>query len=121
MKADFLAGLVITRIDSVSTLFTPQGNKLKRRNRRGWALVIKYEGETVYRSGEKTYLSDGNHVLILPKGCSYEWECTKEGHFAIVEFESESTYPEPLCFPVKDGWIVIKVRRFRDLWMATNG
>ncbi len=118
MKIDILSNLVITKIHSVSTLYTPKNTKQKRNNRRYWAVVIKYEGETVYTSNGKQFLSDLNHVVVLPKGCSYDWQCTRSGHFSIIDFESESTFCEPISFSVKNGETILKM--FKDLEYKRN-
>ena len=55
MTIDILSDLVITKVYSVSTLYTPEKTKLKRNNRERWAAVIKYEGETVYSSNGKRF------------------------------------------------------------------
>ena len=111
MTIDILSDLVITKVYSVSTLYTPEKTKLKRNNRERWAAVIKYEGETVYSSNGKRFLSDIGHIVILPKGCSYEWQCTRSGHFSIIEFESESTFCEPISFSVKNGEKILKMSK----------
>ena len=118
MNTDILSNLVITKVYSASTLYTPASTKTRRTNREQWAVVIKYEGETVYISNGKRFVSDLNHMLILPKGCSYEWECTKSGHFGIIEFESEPTYPEPFLFPVKHGEKIL--RQFKETEYKRN-
>ena len=100
MNSDLLAGLVITKVHSASTMYNLAGTKLKRANRPQWAVVIKYEGETIYTCGEKQVLSDRNHIALLPKGCSYDWECTKAGHYSIIEFECDKTADAPLSFSV---------------------
>ena len=71
MHTTLLSNLVITKVFTASTFYSPQNKKGRRNNRSQWALVIKYEGETTYLSEGKRYLSDLNHVVILPKGCSY--------------------------------------------------
>ena len=109
MSAELLSNLVITKVHSVSTLYNPENTKQKRNNRQRWAVVIKYEGETVYTSNGKHFLSDINHMVLLPKGCSYEWQCTKSGHFSIIEFLSELTFHEPIAFSVKSGEAVLKI------------
>ena len=109
MNADILANLVITKVHSVSTLYTPKNKKLKRNDRERWAVVIKYEGETVYTSNGKRFISDIGHIVILPKGCSYDWQCTRSGHFSIIEFESEKTFEEPFSFSVKNGEKILKM------------
>ncbi len=118
MNADILANLVITKVHSVSTLYTPKNTKLKRNDRPRWAVVIKYEGETVYTSNEKCFLSDIGHIVILPKGCSYDWQCTRSGHFSIIEFESEPIFYEPISFPVKNGEKILKM--FKELEYKRN-
>ena len=118
MTTDILSDLVITKVYSVSTLYTLENKKLKRNDRERWAAVIKYEGETVYSSNGKRFLSDIGHIVILPKGCSYEWQCTRSGHFSIIEFESEATFYEPISFAVKNGEKILKM--FKDLEYKRN-
>ncbi len=118
MTIDILSDLVITKVYSVSTLYTPEKTKLKRNDRQRWAVVIKYEGETVYTSNGKRFLSDIGHIVILPTGCSYDWQCTRSGHFSIIEFESESTFCEPISFSVKNGEKILKM--FKELEYKRN-
>ena len=118
MNIDVLSNLIITKVHSVSTLYNPKNTKQKRNDRQRWAVVIKYEGETVYTSNGKQFLSDIGHIVILPKGCSYEWECTRGGHFSIIEFESEASLREPISFSVKNGEKILKM--FRDLEYDLN-
>lgn len=118
MKENILSNLIITWVHSASNLYTPKGTLAKRNDRPCWAAVIKYEGETVYTSCGKRFLSDIDHIVILPKGCSYEWQCTKTGHFFIIEFESEQTHPEPISFSVKNGERILKM--FKELEYKRN-
>ena len=118
MSTDILANLVITKVHSVSTLYTPKNTKLKINDRQRWAVVIKYEGETVYTSNGKRFISDIGHIVILPKGCSYDWQCTRSGHFSIIEFESEPIFCEPISFSVKNGEKILKM--FKDLEYKRN-
>ena len=108
MSTDILSNLVITKIHSISPLYTPANIKTTRSARPCWAIVIKYEGETVYSSDQKTFLSDIDHIVFLPKGCSYDWECTKAGHFYIIEFESDSVCFSPISISVKNGEKLLK-------------
>lgn len=118
MSTEFLSNLVITKVYSVSTLYTPANTKQKRNDRSRWAILIKYEGETVYTSGGKSFLSDLHHIILLPKGCSYHWHCTKSGHFSVIEFESALTYCEPVSLTVKDSEEILKI--FKNLEYKRN-
>lgn len=115
---ELLSNLIITNVRMVSTLYTPANKAVTRKNRERWAVVLKYEGETVYTANGKAFLSDLGHVVVLPKGCSYDWTCTMPGHFSIIEFESESTYPEPVSIPVKNGEKIL--RMFKELESKRN-
>lgn len=113
MHPKILSDLVITRVRSASTMYTPQNKKLTKRDRPCWAIVLKYEGETVYTSGGRRFPSDLSHAVILPKGCSYDWVCTQAGHYSIIEFECDASMETPISLPVKNGEKLL--RAFRDL------
>lgn len=118
MIPDILSNLVITKVCLAATMYSPQHRASKRNDRERWAIIIKYEGETVYCSNGKYFVSNLNHIIILPKGVSYHWECTQAGHFSIVEFECEQTFHEPISFNVKHGDKILKC--FRDLEYKRN-
>ena len=103
MNSEILSKLVITNIASVSTLYTNENVSKHRDNRSRWAIIVKYEGETVYLSKGKKHISNVNNISILPKGCSYSWECVKAGHYSVIEFDCQFTSDEIMTFPVSNG------------------
>ncbi len=103
MNSEILSNMVIKRLLSVSEIYTNKNTHSKRTNRPFWAVVIKFEGETVYTSQGKKHISNINNINILPCGSDYDWICTKAGHFCILEFESDATYDKIITFPVKNG------------------
>jgi len=113
MHSDILSNLIITKVYSATTLYTEKNTKTQRNNRPNWAIVIKYEGETMYASEGKSYLSDIHNLVILPKGCSYEWQCTQSGHFSMIEFESELICSDIFSFSVKNSDKILKL--FKEL------
>ena len=118
MSIDTLSNLVITKIHAVSTLYTPRDTRTKRKDRQRWAVVIKYEGETVYTWNGKRFVSDINHIVLLPKGCTYDWECTRSGCFSIIEFDANELFSEPMVFSVKNSEKLLKM--FKDLEYKRN-
>ena len=102
MDYDILSDLIITKIYSASTMYTEEKTNSKRLNRPAWAIVIKYEGETVYNSGGKSYISNINNIVILPKGCNYNWHCTESGHFSIIEFDCPKSSTQILSFNISN-------------------
>ncbi len=102
----------------MSMLYSAQNTKASRKKRPRWGIVIKYEGETVYTSEGKRYFSDLNHIMILPYGSSYDWECKKAGHFFTLEFESDLTVSEPISISVRNGDKILKM--FQELEYKRN-
>ena len=113
MNSEVLSDLIVNKVYSVTTMYTEKNTKNHRINRSRWAMVIKYEGETQYTSNGKTYLSNINNPVILPKGCSYEWCCTHSGHFTIIEFESELMCSDIFIFSVKNSEKILRL--FKEL------
>lgn len=113
MNENVLSDLIINKVYSATTMYSETNAKGKRSNRPCWAIIVKFEGETVYFSEGKTYVSNINKMVILPKGCSYEWICTKSGHYAVIEFESNCVYDKIIYFPAVDGEMLL--RYFQDM------
>ncbi|MBQ8417008.1 MAG: helix-turn-helix transcriptional regulator, partial [Clostridia bacterium] len=103
MNMEILSNLVITKIHSATTMYTSGGTRIKREGRPCWAIVHKFEGETVYTANGRTYVSDRTHLAILPKGCSYEWYCTRSGHYFIIEFDADAQGPDLLSLHTEDS------------------
>ena len=115
-----LSTLSITKILSISTMHTPAGgNSIARKHRSSWGLFLKYEGETEYVSGGKTYVSNARQMILLPKGSSYEWRCTQSGHYVVIEFESDLTSESLYSFDVADGDAMLKsLKDLEKIWLS---
>ena len=112
MEIDFLSDLIITKVYSVNTIFTKENAETRRINRPMWAIVLKYEGETIYKTSAVT-ISNAENMVILPKGSSYNWTCTKAGHYCIIEFECEGSYPDIFSFKITNSDAILKI--FKEL------
>ncbi len=106
-----LSNMVIKNVVSVTTMYSPEGAGAKRSNRQRWAVILKYEGATVYFCNGKSYLSDMEHAVLLPRGCSYEWHCRREGHFMALELECDGEYCEPVVFNLQNGEKLLKIMK----------
>lgn len=113
MAENILLNLIINKIYSVTTMYNETNARGKRINRACWAIILKYEGETIYYSKAKKYISNSKKMVILPKGCSYEWVCTESGHYAVIEFESNCTYDNIIHFSAIDKETLLKY--FQDM------
>ncbi len=100
--------IVVTRVLSANRLLdSPVGVNVSRRDRERWALVLKKGGKTFYQQEEERILSDGTHPVILPKGCSYSWQCVEPGECIIIEFEALGEGQKILPFEVSDHRFIV--------------
>lgn len=113
LNSDVLSNLVITRFYSASTMYNSVNTVTKRTNRPSWAMVLKYEGETEYYNKKIKYISNITNSVILPKGSTYEWVCTKSGHYSIVEFDAELTCDTVFGFSIQDSERLLRL--FKEL------
>ena len=105
-----LSELVIKKISYAGTMYTPQSdNKIFRKNRPCWGIILKYEGETIYKNHLGSYISDENHLIILPKNSSYEWVCTKSGHYVSVDFESDLEMNELFSLDIGENSSILRI------------
>lgn len=109
MDINLLFDLNIKKINTVFSVFSEKNKPVKRNNRPLWAIILKYEGETVYTCNGKKYLSNLENMIILPKGCCYEWECTKSGRYYSLEFECDLTCDEIFSFQIDNGEKILKL------------
>ena len=109
MDINLLFDLNIKKINTVFSVFSEKNKPVKRNNRPLWAIILKYEGETVYTCNGKKYLSNLENMIILPKGCSYEWECTKSGRYYSLEFECDLACDEIFSFQIDSGEKILKL------------
>ena len=88
-----LSHITVKKILAVSRIDVNWKHTSSRDNRECWAIYVKIAGRTVYRSKGKEYLSDAEHVIVLPKGISYKHTFEELGGSYMIEFDAE--YPEP--------------------------
>ena len=59
--------------------------------------MLKKEGRTIYTVNGRQILSDSQHPVILPRGCSYSWICEEPGLCQVIQFdavtEDKALYP----------------------------
>lgn len=124
MSTDILSKLVIKHVKTVITMYTEASPTMRHTDRDTWALVLKYEGKSVYHSQGKEFFSDNLHPVLLPAGCSYDWKCTESGHFTFLEFECDARYTSPISFSLRNGdafFRMIKELEYkRDLLSPTS-
>lgn len=97
---DILSELTVTRVRAVLNVYTAPGRAMERKNRPAWAILYKYEGETVYKCKGRSLISNAENAVILPAASSYEWQCREGGHYYTIEFDADTTCEEIFSFPI---------------------
>lgn len=81
--------IVVTNvIDTIRLLDSPVGVNVTMTDRKQWGIVLKTRGRTVYTANGRQILSDSQHPVILPKGCSYSWICEEPGLCQVIQFDA---------------------------------
>ncbi len=109
--AELLSKIIIQRILSVNCLYSQANIGSKRIRRERWAIIMKYEGETVYHCGDRQISSNKSTLAVLPKGSTYEWKCIRSGHFYAMEFECPLTSENIFSVSVNNGDEILKIFR----------
>lgn len=115
MDVDILSDLIIQRVYCISSFHTETRASSKRTDRPTWGIMLKYEGATRYECEGKTYLSDKNHIVVLPRGSSYSWCCTEAGHCLTVEFECDAVCSRIFSFSVKNDEFYLNILKKMEL------
>lgn len=117
MEINNLSDLIIKKLISINAVSSATGETSQRRNRACWALLIKYEGETIYTSGGKSIISNIENIAILPKGSNYNWICTKEGRYIVVEFDADLTGENVITIPTKKSEVILRMfKKLDKVW-----
>lgn len=102
VNSDF--DITILKVVAANRLYnTPASGTVYRRNRKRWAVALKRSGKTYYTVNGTQVLSDSQHPVILPKGCSYSWRCVEEGECLIIEFDALQAQSHILSFTLTDN------------------
>lgn len=102
--SDILNNLSVVRVEAANRLTNvPVGVKVVRKDRERWAVTLKTAGKTVYSCNGAALPSDPCHVVVLPRGCSYSWECVEPGECLMVEFEAEGSADRAFSYELPDS------------------
>lgn len=106
--SDSILNLTITDVVGANRLFRSSiGIANNRTNRDMWAIILKIEGKTFYNVKNKQILSDSQHPLIVPKGCTYSWKVIEPGECIIIEFQADAYGDDIFEFDVFDNSIIL--------------
>lgn len=95
--------------NTYSLLNSPTGVIVRQAGRPYWGLVLKAVGKTHYTQNGRDILSDATHMVLLPKGAKYTWECTEPGECLVLDFDVLEDVRELQGFEISDSRFVRSV------------
>ncbi len=96
-----LSDIIITSVEAHATVYSEKNRTFTMVNRPSYGLSFCIDGKITYTHKGKTYISDRNHAVILPKGASYVLYGSEAGRFPLVNFQCEHLRLDaPLLIPL---------------------
>lgn len=107
---DSLLNITVTEVVAANRLLnSPVGVSNSHPNRERWAIALKAGGRTYYTVNGRQVVSDGQHPVIMPCGCSYLWKCVEPGECLIIEFDALETADDLFSFSLADNGALVSL------------
>lgn len=88
-------------IEGAFFVHNKKGRVCKVKNRSLSGVVFVQDGKYIYHSDSKKVISDSNHIIFLPQGSSYEFECLEEDNSCVINFSDKLNLPESDIFSIQ--------------------
>ena len=113
-----LSSLILSDICAVSKINLRAGESVTKNSREKWGISIKTAGKTIFHSNGKNYISDVNHIIVLPEKSAYSFKCEEMGECLMVEFRAGNhNFNEILSYEVKNNVEFINIfYRIEKFW-----
>lgn len=106
---EFLKNIIITGIEPPMVVHSEKGKTVQIKNRRWYGLSFCLSGQITYEMNGKSFVSNGQCAVFLPKGGTYRLTGNKEGLFPVINFYSENfACDEITLIPLKNPQAYIR-------------
>ena len=100
--------IILTEICEVLTVPSPKGETYQTDCRPHYGISFCREGQITYTQNGEKYVSDKNHIIILPKGQRYSLHRDEKGEFSVINFECMNFSTDKfLLIPIKNSEVLI--------------
>ena len=99
-----IAKITPIRFTGALTVKNPVFKSRTQTDRKSYGICFATSGKMIYYQSGKEYISDRNHVLLLPKGATYTQSCVEEGEFPLIQYHAieESAPNEFISIEISD-------------------
>jgi len=87
---NMIENIIVTNIDEILIVPSMRGRKFSMHDRPNFGLSFCFDGEIRYSHLGKTFISDPDHAVFLPKGATYCLYGEKSGRFPLINFQCEN-------------------------------
>ena len=118
MKKFDISTLVLTQICDVYS-YTLEEETRAHATTAHSAIILRAEGESIYRVADKAYTASAETLVFLPAGTEYRMEVVREGACTVIEFdcaESSSSLPVCECYTDSEGDMVATAKNLLLYW-----
>lgn len=117
-----LNDITITDIINVINVFSPKGRLENMTDRHCYGLSFTAGGSITYIHNGKSFVSDRDHAIILPKGKSYTICGTSDGEFPVINFECTNFHADTFTvLPVNNIDSIMKdFEQMKKLFLLKN-
>lgn len=102
------------------TIKNPVFKLRQQTDRKYFGICLSASGKMIYYHNGKEYISDKNHILLLPKGATYTQSCVEEGEFPLIQFTAleEDAPTEFASIEVADmESYIAEYKKLEKLWL----
>ena len=89
-----LDNLIVKDIYAVNFINIDRKKTFYRSDRKLYAVAFKFDGKTIYRCDGKDYVSDNEHLVLLPKQKEYTYSILEPDLCVMIEFDSDADIPD---------------------------
>lgn len=117
-----LNNIIVTNVIEVFTVYSPRKRFEIMHNRKSYGLSFCMNGKIIYTQNGKSFVSDSNHAVILPKGQDYFIYGKESGYFPVINFEClQPLSDEIVTIPIENPSTYINYfKRLESLFLFNN-
>lgn len=116
-----LDNLIVKDIYAVNFINIDRKKTFHRSDRKLYAVAFKFDGKTIYRCDGKDYVSDNEHLVLLPKQKEYTYSILEPDLCVMIEFDSDADIPDFYSYKIGDSAEIAKIfKRLYRVW-STKG
>lgn len=85
---NYLYDLIIHNVLAANRISLKKDVNSKKTNRETTGILIETKGTITFKQKDNEFILDHDHIVVLPKGCNYEYLCSEDSACYIIELDT---------------------------------